>query len=166
VCDPPDDWGTMKLELQLPVDPAVIPEVTSSPSNVTTIPVSPETKPAPLTVMELPGGPLVLLRETPELVSKLTAVTDVVELPEAFTLCVPASDAGTINELLQSPVEPAEIPVAMVVLSKIILILVSSSANPAPVTVTDVPGAPSVLLSVIIGVVSKYSGPTSPDVGP
>ena len=56
--DPKAEAGTVKVPLQFPRELAEIPEVTGLPSKVIVMPVSPAPKPEPVTVTELPGGPL------------------------------------------------------------------------------------------------------------
>jgi hypothetical protein len=51
--------GTVKALLQLPRELAEIPEVTALPSKVILILVSLALKPEPVTVIKVPGSPLV-----------------------------------------------------------------------------------------------------------
>ena len=70
-----------------------------------------------------------------------------VELPDAVIECVPELSDGIVTVLVQPPFELAVILEASEVLaSNVIFIPLSLAAKPAPVTVTELPGAPDVLL--------------------
>ena len=86
IYEPAGSCGTTKLVLHVPFDPAEIPEATWLLPKVTTILVSLAPKPEPLTVMEVPGAPLVLLREMPDLVINAFVWTDVDVAPAAPTV--------------------------------------------------------------------------------
>jgi hypothetical protein len=60
---PPADAGTENVSVHAPVELAWVVEPTGVPSKVTLIPVSPEAKPEPLAVTDVPAAPLVLFIE-------------------------------------------------------------------------------------------------------
>jgi hypothetical protein len=76
VWEPAVEAGTVKVLFQAPRELAVIPDLTTVPSKVIVMPVSLATKPEPVTVTEVPGGPLVRLRvRAPPSTVKVTPAT-------------------------------------------------------------------------------------------
>jgi hypothetical protein len=114
------------------------------------IPVSLVPKPEPVTVTEVPGGPLVRLIVSPELTAKVTSVIESAEVVEPYAPIAwePAVEAGTVKTPLQAPRPLAEIPEATTVPSKVIVMPDSLALKPEPVTVIEVPGGPLVRLRV------------------
>jgi hypothetical protein len=167
VWEPATEAGTVKVPLQAPTPLAVIPEVTTVPSKVTAMPVSLAPKPVPLTVMEVPGGPLVLLRvRVPPSTVKLTPITLPVVEPDAPIIWEPAVAAGIVIVVLQFPRESAGIPDLTVLPSKVTA-TVSLARKPEPVTVTEVPGGPLVLLrEMVLLVTVKVTPVTGPEEEP
>jgi hypothetical protein len=79
----------VKVPLQFPRELAEIAEPTGLPSKVIVIPVSPAAKPEPVTVTEVPGGPLAALRERPGFINvktMLETTPDGVIEPKALTI--------------------------------------------------------------------------------
>lgn len=150
----------MKVAFQEPLALATILEATGFPSKVTLMPVSLAAKPVPVMVIELPGVPLDLLTVIIAAVLKLAPAAVLVTLPDAETVCEPADDVGTVNEALQEPLLSAMISEATALPSKIILIPASLAPKPEPVTVTEVPGVPLVLLSDTPAPMLKPTGVT------
>jgi hypothetical protein len=145
VWEPAVEAGTTKVALQAPRPLAEIPEVTAVPSKVIVMPVSLAPKPEPVTVIEVPGGPLVRLRVmAPPSTVKVTPVTKLARVlgPYAPIVWEPAVEAGIVKVALQFPRESAWIPDLTTVPSKVIIMPVSLAAKPEPVTVTEVPGDP------------------------
>jgi hypothetical protein len=75
-------------------------------------------------------------------------------------VCDPAEEAGTVKLLFQAPVALADIPEATVFPSKVTVIPVSLALNPEPVTVTELPCVPLVLLKEIAAVVVNVAETT------
>lgn len=112
------------------------------------MPLSLAPKPEPVTVTEVPGGPLVRLRvRAPPSTEKVTVTVPEVA-PVAPILWEPAVAAGIVTVAFQFPDESA-VAVVSVVLSKVIVIA-SLLRKPEPVTVTEVPGGPLVRLRVTV----------------
>ncbi len=157
LCEPEAEAGITKVLLQAPLALAEIPEAMGLPSKVTLMPVSLALKPEPVTVTELPGDPLVLLRVMAAPMVKVTfgAVPEIVTEPYAPTLCEPEGEAGAVKLVFQAPVVFADIPEATVFPSKVTVIPVSPALKPEPVTVIAVPGVPLFLLREIDAVVKK-----------
>lgn len=148
---------------------AEIAEETTVPSKVITMPVSLALNPEPVTVIEVPGGPLVGLIARPEVTVKVIAVTESAEVVEPYAPIVwgPEAEAGITKVVLQLPLELAEIPDLTTVPSKVIAMPVSLALKPEPVTVTEVPGAPLVGLTVIVALSTVKAKPvTEPVVEP
>ena len=136
---------------------AEVLEATGFPSKVRPIPVSLALNPTPLTVREVPGDPLVLLREIAGLVLKLILAMELawVEVPEASIVCDPLADGGMMKLMLQLPVAPAVIPDSTISPSNVTAIPLSADLNPPPDTATEVPGGPLVLDTEITAPVAK-----------
>jgi hypothetical protein len=151
VWEPEAEDGTTKVAFQPPVELAEIAEETTVPSKVITIPVSLTLKPEPVTVIEVPGGPLAGLMATPELTVKVMTGTESAEVVEPYAPIAwePEAEAGTTKVVFQPPEELAEIPDLTTVPSKVIA-TDSEALKPEPVTVTEVPGGPLVRLIVIV----------------
>lgn len=84
VWEPKAEAGTVKVPLQVPRELASIPEATGLPSKVITMPVSLAPKPAPVTVIEPPGDPLVWLIVIPGPTRKSTPVTEPAAVVEPY----------------------------------------------------------------------------------
>jgi len=164
VCVPDAEDGTVKAASHAPLSFALILEVTVFPSKVMLIPVSLAAKPAPETVIELPGAALELLRDMPAPVINVALDTEPVMELEVAMACDPADEEGTVNVIVQDPIELAVVLEPTALLSKVILILVSPALKPAPVTVIELPGGPLVLLREIIAVVLKLVSEIDPAV--
>jgi hypothetical protein len=74
LCEPDAEAGTVKVALHAPWPLAVMPATTGAPSQATVIPVSAGPNPDPVTVTELPGAPLLRLREMPAVTIKVSAL--------------------------------------------------------------------------------------------
>jgi hypothetical protein len=159
LCEPEAEAGITKMLIQPPLALAETPVAVAFPSKVILMPVSLAAKPEPVTVIELPGTPLVLLRVIPAPTVKLTfdAVPEVVIEPYAPTLCEPEAKSGTVTLVFQAPIVFADIPVATVFPSKVTFIPVSLAPKPEPVMVIELPGAPLVLLRVMAALVLKVT---------
>jgi hypothetical protein len=143
------------VPLQFPRELAEIPEATGLSSKVIIMAVSLAAKPEPVTVTEVPGGPVSGLIERLGFINvktKIGTTPDGVIEPEALTVWGPKTAVGTVKVLLQFPRESAEIPELTVLPSKVILIPVSLALKPEPETLTVVLGRPVIGLMEIDGV--------------
>jgi hypothetical protein len=133
---------------------ADVPELTPVPSKVMIIPASLALKPEPLTVMEVPGGPLALPMAIAALTVKVRggAVPAVVREPKALIVWGPEAESGMIKVALQLPREVLKVPGVTGFPSKVMVMPVSFEPKPEPVTVIWVPGGPLARLKVRTGV--------------
>jgi hypothetical protein len=127
------------------------------------MPVSLALNPEPVTVIEVPGGPLVGLIARPEVTVKVIAVTESAEVVEPYAPIVwgPEAEAGITKVVLQLPEELAEIPDLTTVPSKVTAMPVSLALKAEPVTVTEVPGAPLVGLTVMVALSTVKATPVT-----
>jgi hypothetical protein len=84
VWEPEAEPGIAKVPLQFPRESAEIPDLTTVPSKVIVMPVSLASKPEPVTVIEVPGDPLVRLIVRPEPTVKVMTGTESAEVVEPY----------------------------------------------------------------------------------
>lgn len=144
----------LKLADHEPFASALIGVPISAVSHVILILGSLAAKPVPFTVTDMPGTPVALLIVKLGSTLKACVVTDdtAVVAPKAPIGAEPAGIAGTVNVTLHTPEALACVTEPTGLLPIVTWTLASFAAKPVPLTVTDVPEVPLVLVMVIAGV--------------